>query len=240
MPILAISALALAAIHIASPLLGRLERVPRSRWLSFAGGVAVAYVFVHLLPDLAEAGQALDADAALGWLDRHAYLLALAGFGLFYALEAAAMHSRGGSRGEDAAGAPAGETVLWLHVTSFGGYNVLIGYLLAGWDEPESGSLLFAGALAVHLVVADYGLRDHHRHRFDGIIRWVLAAAVIAGFLAGTLLGTPDRITHLALAFLAGAVILNTMTEELPRERQSRVLPFLLGSAGYAAVLLSI
>ena len=44
----------LAAIHLFSGRLRFVRVIPRSRWLSAASGISVAYVFVHLLPDLAE------------------------------------------------------------------------------------------------------------------------------------------------------------------------------------------
>jgi hypothetical protein len=43
---------ALAAIHLFVRRLRFLTNIPRSIWLSGAGGVAVAYVFLHILPDL--------------------------------------------------------------------------------------------------------------------------------------------------------------------------------------------
>jgi len=61
-----------------------LDVVPRSRWLSAAGGVSVAYVFMHLLPELAEGQAAIEGeeggaeaeDAApgpvFGFLEHHA------------------------------------------------------------------------------------------------------------------------------------------------------------------------
>jgi hypothetical protein len=54
---------------------------PRSPWLSAAGGAAVAYVFVHVFPGLC-AGQETVARAGWAWeglLDRHVFLIALAG-----------------------------------------------------------------------------------------------------------------------------------------------------------------
>ena len=60
----------------------------------------------------------------------------------------------------------------------------------------------------------------------------------------GCRLGTRPRdhlsevITGFLFAFLAGGVTLNVLKEELPEERQSRFWPFLLGAAGYAALLL--
>jgi len=52
------AALLLGVVHGVAPYLHVLRGTPRSVWLSLAGGVSVAYVFVHLLPELA-AGEAL-------------------------------------------------------------------------------------------------------------------------------------------------------------------------------------
>ena len=45
----ALIAIALALTHLFGGKL-HLAKVPRNRWLSGAGGVSVAYVFVHILP----------------------------------------------------------------------------------------------------------------------------------------------------------------------------------------------
>ena len=44
----------LAIVHLFSHRLRFLDVTPRSIWLSIAGGISIAYVFVHILPDLAE------------------------------------------------------------------------------------------------------------------------------------------------------------------------------------------
>ncbi|HEY0971100.1 MAG TPA: hypothetical protein VGE02_09050 [Gemmatimonadales bacterium] len=56
LPIAAVllASVVLAAVHAAAPAMRFLQGTPRSIWLSIAGGVSVAYVFVHLLPELAE------------------------------------------------------------------------------------------------------------------------------------------------------------------------------------------
>ncbi len=48
-----LAALLLALVHVATPSLRFLEGTPRSVWLSLAGGVSVAYVFVHFLRGVA-------------------------------------------------------------------------------------------------------------------------------------------------------------------------------------------
>lgn len=55
-----IAALVLTLTHLAAGRLSKLHSLPRSRWLSMAGGVAVAYVFVHLLPELAQGQQVME------------------------------------------------------------------------------------------------------------------------------------------------------------------------------------
>ena len=60
--------------------------VPHDHWLSMAGGASIAYVFVHLLPELDERNEVLD-PSLLSSFEHHAYLVALFGFVLFYGIE---------------------------------------------------------------------------------------------------------------------------------------------------------
>jgi len=81
-----LAAVTLALVHVLAGKLRFLEGIPRSRWLSLAGGISVAYVFARLLPELAEAQERLgeSAGGVLARLEHHAYLLALAGLAIFY------------------------------------------------------------------------------------------------------------------------------------------------------------
>lgn len=76
-----LAALMLASVHLLCVRLRFLDRTPRSRWLSFAGGVAVSYVFLHLLPEIAKGQRLMDerTRGVLAFFEGHAYLLALAG-----------------------------------------------------------------------------------------------------------------------------------------------------------------
>ena len=48
------AALLFAAVHLSIGRMAGLHGARRSGWLSFSGGIAVAYVFLHVLPDLIE------------------------------------------------------------------------------------------------------------------------------------------------------------------------------------------
>lgn len=244
----ALLAVSLAAVHALAGRLRLLDRVPRSRWLSFAGGVSVSYVFVHLLPELGEHQEAFaDVGPAAGFADRHVYLLALVGFASFYGLERLAQRSRvrraNGADPSDEAGPEAATTegVFRLHVGSFALYNVLIGYLLVHRETPGVASLLFfAVAMGLHFLVNDTGLRHHHRRAYDRVGRWLLAGAVVVGWLVGSFLTVRSLTVGALTAFLGGGVVLNVIKEELPAERESRFWAFAVGATAYAALLLAV
>lgn len=229
-----LAACCLAAVHLLAGRLRGVDRIPRSRWLSFGGGVSVAYVFVHMLPELSEHQRAFETAHLLAvFLDRHVYLVALVGFATFYGLERFAQNSRTG-REDDA-------LVFWIHIGSFGLYNALVGYLLVHQIGPGFETLLFyTVAMALHFLVNDYGLRHHHAERYHRVGRWVLASGVLLGWLLGTTLTLTDLALAVPVAFLGGAVVLNVIKEELPAERESRFWAFAIGAFGYAGLLLAV
>ena len=233
-------AVGLAAIHLFSGRMRLLDVTPRSIWLSIAGGISVAYVFAHILPDLAEKQETIREAVGEGFsfLEHHVYLVALVGLALFYGLERAAKTSRRHKRSVGKEDSTDGG-VFWMHVASFSVYNALIGYLLLHREVPGFQSLLFfAFALGVHFVVNDFGLREDHKGAYDRIGRWILATAVLVGWGIGLFVEIPEAALALLFAFLAGGVVLNVLKEELPEERESRFWAFALGAAAYAAILL--
>ncbi len=238
-----VAAVALAVVHVLSGGMRFLHGVPRSRWLSAFGGVSVAYVFLHLLPELAESqraferGEGEDAGALPRFVENHVHLTALVGLIVFYAVELHSLTSRRHRRartGEDRTG----DGAFWLSIGSFAVYNAIVGYLLLREELDELPALaLYTAALAVHFVVNDFGLREHHKHAYDAVGRWVVAAGVVAGWVLAVTVDIPERVLALALAFIAGGIVLNVLKEELPGERCARLNPFLAGAAAYAIVL---
>jgi hypothetical protein len=220
----------MAAVHVASPWLVFLDRTPRSIWLSIAGGVSVAYVFVHLLPELARLQREHFGEHQI---ESFLYLFAVSGLVAYYGLEQLAKQHGGGS------GSRTPALVFWLHLSSFGLYNLLIGYLLHEQARLEgiAGMGLYAGAMALHFVVNDRALYHHHGELYTRRGRWILAAGTLAGWGLGLRLEIGMTWIAAAVAFLAGSVVLNVIKEELPEERESRFWAFALGTAAYAGLL---
>lgn len=236
----ALFAAGFALVHLFIGRLTFLDGIPRSRWLSGAGGVAVAYIFLHLLPELSAHQQTFA--EALGVEERTAeswvYLVALLGLATFYGLERMVKASRGRQRDR---GSPdrAEDEVFWIHIGSFGIYNILIGYLLLHREETGLWPLvIYFVAMALHFVTNDFGLRQDHKESYDHRGRWVIAGAVLLGWFLGAVTTVPEIAIGFLFAFLAGGVVLNVLKEELPEERKSHFGAFALGTAGYAVLLL--
>ncbi|MBZ8182834.1 hypothetical protein [Oscillatoria salina] len=241
-PILTFLAVAgLALVHLFAGKLRFLEVIPRSRWLSVAGGASVAYIFVHVLPELSEGQKTFEEVPllALDFLEHHVYLVSLLGLVIFYGLEKLAHSSRKQNQatGEGDTTDPG---IFWVHIGSFTLYNGLIGYLLVHREEQGSWSLLiFSLAMALHFLVNDYGLREHHKSQYKHIGRWLLAGGVVLGWTIGSVTKISEAAIAVLFAFVAGGVVLNAIKEELPEERQSNFWAFFLGAIVYTILLLA-
>lgn len=237
--LVALGSLVLAGIHVLAGRFTALDVVPRSRWLSGAGGVSVAYVFVHVLPELSASRETVEAGGSVltVFFEHHVYLVALLGFVFFYGLEQVVR--RRSERGGDDRDPDDATGLFWIHLGSFGVYNALVGRLLA--HQPDARTLaLFVVALGLHFVVNDHSLRDHHATRYHRYGRWVLAVGVLVGAAEGLVTTISRTTAALLFAFIAGGIVLNVIKEELPAERASSLPAFVLGTVGYTAILVAL
>lgn len=231
MVVVLLAATVLALSHLA---VGRIQphSIPRIYWRSAAGGVAVAYVFVHILPELAERQRRLDEQLAAVGTEYAMFLIGLVGFVVFYGVEHVARIEERESRYEHAS---------WLHIGSFGLYNAFIGYLLHDQYTEGIGELLtFTVALGLHLAVNEYALQYHHETLYEGRGQLLLAVSVLVGAVVGYAVDLSFPVRSGLFAFLGGGIMLNAIKEELPDEQRGRVVVFSVGAGLYVLVELLV
>ncbi|MEO1348646.1 MAG: hypothetical protein AAFW84_07590 [Cyanobacteria bacterium J06635_15] len=235
-------AVCLALVHVFASRSRWLTSIPHHWWVSFAGGVSIAYIFLDVFPELSKAQAEVEHTGGLliDYLENHIYLLALAGLAIFYGLEKLALRSRRHNQkttGDNATGSG----IFWIHITSFAIYNAILGYLLR---ESENhglvACLILFIALALHFVVNDVGLREHHKQIYDRFGRWLLAAAILVGWSLGQATHFNTAAVAAIWALVAGGVILNVMKEELPEKQESHFGLFVTGAMIYSAILLVV
>ncbi len=206
--------------------------------ISVGAGVSIAYVFVHVLPelqlarrDVVEAGS-----VPVPFEGAAVYFLALIGFLLFYALD----HVRLRLRLREPQRTGHADASFTLHVAGFAAYVALLSYLLVR-DAPESRAMLalYAVTVAVHLLCVDHSLREEDGAAYERIGRYVLAGSALVGWAGGLFVAVPALALAALMALISGAIIVNSAIMELPTEKDGRFLPFALGGFLYGATLLA-
>ena len=209
--------------------------------LSFASGMSVSYVFLDLLPDLSQRQATIDALGILSLLDRHVYILALLGLVVAFWIETASRESR---RQRRRSGGPdqTGPAVYRLSIATSVIQNGAIGYAVGSpGDQAVEPMWLFAVAMGLHFLVNDHALVEHHGDRYQSQGRWWLVGALFAGWAVGSAvsISIPGVVLASVLSYIAGGTILNILRHELPdTDRSADVGAFVLGAAGYTALLL--
>jgi hypothetical protein len=205
--------------------------------VSFGAGMSAAYVFVHLMPELQGVRRAFAESVAgpLPFEGMAIYFLALVGFLVFYGLD----HLRARLKASEVEGQTG--PAFRIHVGGFAVYILLVTYLMVhNLEETPVSTALYAVAMAFHFLAADHALREEHGAAYERAGRFVLAGMCVIGWGAGLVIALPPYVLAMMLAFVSGAVIMNSAIMELPSEKDGRFLPFVIGGLLYGVILLPL
>jgi hypothetical protein len=197
--------------------------------LAAASGISVAYVLVHLLPDLADEQRVwvqARGRARPEWLDQQVYVAALVGL---IAADGLQRLARAGRYPLVRYGVQEGAMTT---------YNLLIGYYLVRLRHPLAAAM---GTIAfgAHFAVDDHALDEAHgdRHRRYG--RRVLSIAVLLGWLLGSTLRLRPAVLSAAFSLVAGGILLRSLQEELVSTHQTQFGAFVGAALVYTALLMA-
>ena len=214
------------------------ERLGHGRFLSFAAGVSVAYVFVHVLPGLGairELHTASPNEFRKVFPEYSVYLWAMAGFLVFDGLEMADSLPPDANRGP--------HPISWrlgAHIAGFAVYAWLLSYLMVWTGKAAEALALYAVAMAMHILPVSLNLRGHDPSTYDRRGAPLLALASLGGWACALMVPVPAPLLLDLVAFVAGGVIINSVIVELSHKREGSYVFFLTGTAVYAALLLTL
>lgn len=229
--------LILVLFHYLTPWFANLLPGNGRTFISFAGGVAVAYVFLHMLPNLVEYNKPIGRFLMNNeWLTPFTelviYIVALFGFLIYYGLDLLAERYRDSGHDD--------EMVYGLHLGMFCLYNFLITYTMSLRAQTSiTATALFTFAMALHFVLTDRKFCRFYSDRFNHLGRFLLICALLVGWFVSVLFDPVNVIVAaLMLAFLAGSVLLNVFREELPATGLTSYFWFSFGVLFITAILL--
>ena len=196
------------------------------RWASLGGGAGLAYVFIHLLPELASGGRTISDAVAMqpfiptAMTESLLFLVTLLGVVIPYTLSVVSQQhpfARGWTGS--------------ARLLTFGLVNYLYAYSLPSlFTTGISYGLLFTVAISAHILLADRTLAADHPRAFRQRFRWLGSAALILGTIHAVVLHPVSELTlAVATAFVGGGLLISVFREELPDARRSSLIWFGLG-----------
>lgn len=211
------------------------------RFISFSAGVGIAYVFIHMWPQVAYYQRL--AEENIPWLigsslQHLLYLIALSGIVIIYAMDR--LIARAYADEEITNPNVLTSALFKVNIVFFALYNAMIGYLLAYESEVERSIVIYFIAFSLHFITNDWTLRREHQSAYDRYGRWILSFSILGGYLLGSFANLPTFFIGGIEAFVAGAMTLNVIKHELPSERDGNLKGFLTGviSAGFLFMFL--
>jgi hypothetical protein len=234
-----LAALLFAATFLFGERVRPLRRILRNEraGLSFGAGMSVAYVFIHVMPELHLVRTSFTAGVGepLPFHGMVVYFTALVGFLLFYFLD------RLREREHRHDGRSGAAHAFRLDLGAFSAYVGVVGYVLVrNLGETHTSTLLFSLAIAAHFLALDHSLATEHGDAYRRTGRATLAGAALLGWGLGFAIPLPLYVVALLVAFISGAVIVNATIMELHDEKDGHLFPFVAGGVVYGLLLLPL
>lgn len=208
--------------------------------ISFASGISVAYIFVHLIPELSHASHVTSeysSDNTQEISRLLVYYLTLLGFMIFYGLEHLISWSNviPESSGRKFS---IHKVAFLIHMLSLSAYVALVCYSITYNTERTTTALvLYTFAMTAHFVSLRHGLEYEYEKDYRSLGKYLLAISCVAGWIFALLYSVHEIVIVCFLGLIAGSVIMNTMTSELPEKKKGSFYFFLIGGIFYAAIL---
>lgn len=218
-------AIAFGAIHLFYERLHHLLYKEERIAISVGGGMAIAYIFLHLLPELEKGEQDIGSSI---------HFVTLIGFLLFYGMQRFAWRVAKNEASKS------GNLVFYIQLAFSSVYNFLLIYSIPElFKNSWIFVFLYVVAMGFHLLHNDYSLGEKYHHQFKSWGRYVLLGALAVG-LALDFFTEPaqELVADVLTALLAGSLLFNVFQEELPEPEHTSFTWFVVGVVVYGILLL--
>lgn len=191
----------------------------KGRFLSFATGISVTYIFLYLFPEAMRSTLA------------NSFIFVLLGFVVMRVLEVHIRRHRSPHIMK--------RELKELHAALFFVYHFIIGVVLFGiLSKNIIAGMLFFFPVMFHSIISSASLPELHE-RIKGIskLRFVLSMSTLLGISVSIIVSIPQILDTIALGFVTGALLYIIIRDSMPKETKSKPLYFLFGVILYTILI---
>jgi hypothetical protein len=215
--------------HLLGPFVRNVFRNNPAKVISFGGGLAIAYVFIKLIPEIEEAHV---------FLGDRTHVIVLFSFLAFHAIELKLIRPitiQNAVEGDDSDNS----RLFWMHIAVIWVYSFMVVFAL---PDRVSQSFVIAAlsgvAIGLHCLYKGVILHGEFRELYERRARFLLLSAPILGWLAHIVIQPSEQVFSVAIAMLAGFLMQGVFRQELPSLNRTRFSWMVAGALIFLAIVL--
>mgnify|MGYP000217416860 CR=1 FL=1 len=210
-------------------------------WISFSAGASVAYVFIHVFPDISILQQQFRGIPSHEYNGRFfsqpLYLTALAGICLPYLIDTLELNY---TNNDKKCHKQVHQSIFGVRKLFYTLYNMMLAYMIMNrHGEGVLNMNIIVIVLAMHFIVINANFKEMYNDLFKRYIRWFAVLGLIFGGILGKTVTVPDFIVAYIFSLLGGVITYTALKEELPKTSHRAPFHFLAGVVCFALLIMS-
>jgi len=211
-------------------------------WVSFSAGASVAYVFIHVFPDISILQQQFSGVPSHHYkgqfFNQPLYLTALAGLCLPYFLDTLELsYTEEGKKCHE----QVHQSIFGIRKLLYMLYNVMLAYMIVNrHNEGVLSMKIIVLVLSMHFIVLNANFREIYQELFKQYVRWFAVLGLILGGVLAKTVTIPGFILAYVFALIGGIITYTALKQELPKTNHRAPFHFLAGVVCFSLLILSV
>ena len=211
-------------------------------WVSFSAGASVAYVFIHVFPEISILQQQLSGIPTHEYnghfFNQPLYITALAGICLPYLLDTLELSY---IERDKKCHTHVHQGIFGIRKFLYILYNMMLAYMIV--HRHNDGVLtmkIIVMVLSMHFIVINASFKEIYPELFKKYIRWFAILGLVLGGVLARTVKMPDFIVAYLFALIGGIITYTALKQELPKTNHRAPFHFLAGVVSVTLLILSV
>lgn len=211
-------------------------------WISFSAGASVAYVFIHVFPEISLLQQqhisVSNQQHYNRFFNQPLYLMAMGGICLPYLLDSLELNY---TEQEKKCHKQVHRGIYVIRKLLYVLYNMMVAYMIVNrHNEGILSMKIIIVVLSMHFIVLNANFKEIYHDLFTKHIRWFAISGLILGAVLGKTIYLPGFVLAYVFALIGGIITYISLKQELPKTNHHSPFHFLAGVVCFSLLILSV